>query len=523
MMAGGMVSRSGALDVLFLNLPSPPYRNVLRNYAGGFGISLPSTRAVVGHDGSAQPCMKLVYGFWDAVQSELSAGHIDAQAERLSAEELMQRIAALKPAVIMATVSLPSLDHDIRLLRRAKESAGGATIVACGTVCRPDETLQAVLADGTVDIAITGDTEAVSVLLARALLSPEGACDVPGTAVLDGGEPRRVEGGLLTDLAMLPPARFDLLPMPLYTSWEFGQRYHAMGKQFGGLARVFPLHMSRGCPYVCPYCPYPIGVGKKWLHRTPERFVEEMRGVVAAGTHHVVMQDQTIAENIGLLSEICEAIIAENLEVEWLCEARVGSLAPDTLALMRRAGCVRVHYGAETGDPELFAHEAKRFKATPIDDCLKNTRAAGIEPSLHFLVGFHAESWQSISATLDLIERANVTSGDCAIMTPYPGTRYYDEAKASGRIIARSWEDFTGTDAIVSTDHLSPVELIVARWRILSAIQANGHRGLRRRLNDAASALSASWPRFEAADAIDAAVDRSLHAARTASEQVVLP
>ena len=496
------------LDALFLNLPSPPGRNVLRNYAGAFGISLPTARTVVGHDGTTQPCTKLVYGYSAARRAGMRTAHLDAQVERLAAEPLRERVVAERPQVIVSVVSLPTLEHDLELLSALKE-ATGATIVVGGTVCRTAETLDAVLSSGTADVAITGDPEVVAVPLIEALLSGRSP-DVDGTARLDGGGVRHSkEGGEIEHLESLPIPLFDELPMDRYVSWEFGRARHLAGRQFGPLARVFPLFISRGCPYACPYCPYPLGLGKRWLHKPVEQFVEEVRGVVRSGTRNILLQDQTISEDLRNLTEVCEALIHEDIRIDWLCEARVGSLSAEMLALMHRAGCVRIHYGVETGDPDLFKSEAKRFRASPIDDCLRQTEAAGILPSLHFLVGFEGDSWRTIASTLDLIRRCNVGNGDCSIMTPYPGTRTHDQIRESGRLLARGWADYSGTEAIVTSDHMSAVELAMARWRILEALRENRRRGARRRLREAAAALRSTPPGDPISSIVDASARRA--------------
>lgn len=507
MTTGTAGAARGRLDALFLNLPSPPRRNVLRNYAGAFGISLPSPRTEVGHDGTTQPCTKLVYAYSAARRAGLRVAHVDAQAERLNADRLRQRALALRPDVIVSVVSLPTLEHDLELLAGIK-AAIGAKIVVAGTVCRANETLEVVLSSDTTNAAVTGDPEIVAVPLIEELLSGR-VPDLPGVAWVDTAGARHLNGGGEIDaLEDLPIPVFDELPMDRYVSWEFGRARRLMGKQYGPLARVFPLFISRGCPYACPYCPYPLGLGRRWLHKPAEQFVEEVRGVVRTGTRNVLLQDQTVSEDVENLSAVCEALIREDLRINWLCEARVGSLTPDMLKLMRRAGCVRIHYGAETGDPDLFKAEAKRFRTSPIDECLRQTKGAGILPSLHFLVGFSGDSWSSIAATLDLIGRCNVSDGDCSIMTPYPGTKAHEEIKAAGRLLARGWADYSGTDAIITSEHMSPVELAMARWRILEALSENRRRSARRRLREAAAALRSRRAADPVASAVDAASDR---------------
>lgn len=502
--------RGKQCDVLLVQLPSPPFQEVLRDYAGGFGIALPSSRSDYGHGSITQPSLSLAYAHAALVRDGRRATFVDAQAEGLGLHDLRQRFLHLAPRVIVSVVNLPSLASDIAVLGQLKE-ATGAHVVAVGTVCRASELLEAVFETGSVDSAVTGDAEVVVPRLVDALL--DGArVDVDGVATRDGhGRIVQRAGGELSDLDALPIPDFGALPLDRYRTWEFGRSARILGRQVGDYPRYFPLYFSRGCPYACSYCPYPVGVGKTWRRKSVGHVIEEFEQLAAAGTYRVLLRDQTVGEDLDYIADVCESFLAAGLRTQWLCETRPGSLPLELMKLMRKAGCVRIHYGVETGDAAVFALQAKRgIDPAVIDTCLARTEEAGIVPSLHFLVGFPQDTWQSIAATLRLIERCGVSNGDCALMTPYPGTRYYDRMRAEGRILVSGWEEFTGTEPIVAVDGLSPVELVTARWRILSALQANGRQGIRRRLGDAVTAMKGGRDALAAGPPIDGAIARSI-------------
>ncbi|HSK46377.1 MAG TPA: radical SAM protein [Coriobacteriia bacterium] len=474
-------------EALFVQPPSPPNRNVLRDYAGGYGVALSSTRAVWGADEITQPSLALVYAF-SAARKRFDSAFVDAQAEHLDRERLMEVVEGWRPSVIVAPVNLPSLYTDLEVLSALK-SRTGAKIVAAGTVC---STIPAdVFQGGTVDVAVSGDLEVVGERVVSALLAGAPLDAVPGITRLVGGEVIANPGGSLSDLDQLPIPAFDELPLDGYRTWEFGLRHHAGGKQFGGLPTYFPLYFSHGCPYGCQYCPYPIGFGRKWRRKSVDRVVEEFSAAAGAGIRNVLLRDQTIAEDLEYLNDVCVALTEADLGIRWLAEARLGSLPAPLLRLMHRAGCVRLHYGIETGDPDMFESEGKRGVGFDnIAGSLEQTYAAGILPSAHFLIGFPDETWASIERTASLIRELGIANGDCSLMTPYPGTQTYRTMAEEGRILANSWSDFTGEDPIVRLDHLSPMELSLGRWYVLQSIRANKDVTMRSRLRAAASALS---------------------------------
>lgn len=490
-------------DILFVNLPSPPRRDILREFAGGFGVALPSQRDAVGHGPVKQPYLALVYGATIAGHEGHEVGFLDAQAEGLGLDEFDARVRQAGPAVIVAPLGLPSLRFDLDMLGRAKR-ATGARVVTLGTVCRVNELLPEILGGGVVDVAISGDLEVVAKPLFEQMARGDELAGVPGCTLPGNGSVERTPGGEIVDLDALPVPDLTMLPMDAYRTWEFGRSHSLLGHQYGPLSRYFPLYTSRGCPHCCEYCPYPLGWGKRWRRKSVDHVLAEFAAVGATGTFNVLLRDQTISEDLGYLGSVCDALIDEKLGMRWLCEARPGSLAPETLEHMHAAGCVRVHYGVETGDTEVFVGDAKHgIDPGVIRASLADTRAAGIEPSLHFLVGFEHDSWRSVASTVDLIRSCRVGSGDCSIMTPYPGTRFYRRMREQGRILADSWDGFTGTRPILQLDGLSPVELVTARWRILSALEENRRRGVRRRLIDARQAIAGTAPPSDPAGDID--------------------
>jgi radical SAM superfamily enzyme YgiQ (UPF0313 family) len=226
-----------------------------------------------------------------------------------------------------------------------------------------------------------------------------------------------------------------------------------------------------------------------------EQSIEEVSAVVKAGTRRILLRDQVLPIEDGTLEAFCRGIQKANLNVEWLCEARLGSLDRSMLALMRGAGCVRIHYGVETGDSVTFETEAKRgVDSKSVRSSFAETQEAGITPSAHFLVGFLGDDWTSIGKTISLIREVGIADGDCSILTPYPGTKYFSELVAEGRLTPDTWDDFTGTNPVLKLDALSPVELIVARRCILNTLSANAPKSMRHRLSAAVQALKGSEP-----------------------------
>lgn len=442
--------------VLVLQPPSPPGMNVYRDYAGGYGTASPSDRAHYGHDRvPVVPCISLLYV---AALLELDGhrvGFLDGQAERLSAEGCCDRAAAFGPDVVVSVISLPSLWLDLALLRELKRAQPKCTVVAIGTTCRglPHE----VLSQGGVDVAVIGDAEVVLPSLLRALPGSEQLDGVAGIAFSRDGAVIQTPSAPLLD-------SLDTFPVPAYHLAAASRYWH---HHFGPEVRCAHVITSRGCPERCGfYCPYPFGFGPRTLFRPVEAVVEELtllrRHYDVGG---VVFRDMNFTASRPRTAQLCEEMLRRNLRLRWLCEVRLNQVNPELLSLMRAAGCERIHYGLETGDPKLLSEIGKPgVDLETATRAVAQAKAAGLNVQLHLMLGLPGETWDTVRQTQRTLRRLRPDSVQIVLPTPYPGTRFREEALADGRVrCPRDWPRYTGSDAIMDGDYMSVEEFVRAR------------------------------------------------------------
>ena len=111
------------MKILTLQPPSPPYMNVKRDYAGGMGVADPSTRAGYGHDKGyiTLPYMSLLYVTALLERANHEVSFLDAQADGLNIELLIERLREYTPEILVCVVNLPSIYGDMIIMREIKE------------------------------------------------------------------------------------------------------------------------------------------------------------------------------------------------------------------------------------------------------------------------------------------------------------------------------------------------------------------------------------------------------------------
>ena len=88
---------------------------------------------------------------------------------------------------------------------------------------------------------------------------------------------------------------------------------------------------------------------------SPARVVEMIQHLHDRwGVRHIMFVDDLFLASRVRVTEFCERLIDSGLRITWTCTARVDTVKPDVLALMKKAGCWEISFGLETGSNELL-------------------------------------------------------------------------------------------------------------------------------------------------------------------------
>ena len=145
------------------------------------------------------------------------------------------------------------------------------------------------------------------------------------------------------------------------------------------------------------------------------------------------------------LHEICDLLLANDLQhVPWIfvngIRANLADL--DLLKKLKAAGLKRTAFGVETGDPDMLARIDKHVDHETIRQAFLNAKQAGIETIGFFIIGLPGDTRQSMQRTIDFAIEVDPMIANFSMMTPYPGTRVYEEVKRNGRLLMADWDDY---------------------------------------------------------------------------------
>ncbi|MGE5553352.1 MAG: B12-binding domain-containing radical SAM protein [Betaproteobacteria bacterium] len=217
---------------------------------------------------------------------------------------------------------------------------------------------------------------------------------------------------------------------------------------------------SRGCPRRCRFCVAGAMANSRYRVRSVRSVVGELK--LLDRSRRVLFYDNTFGGSIVHSKNICRAIIAEGLGMEWSCELRVDNVDKDYMCLLRQAGCRKIQYGVESGSPRILPLLGKGITVEQVHRAVGLALDAGIEVYCTFTIGHPEETREDIDHTRNLMRmlRQWGAEAQAAIVVPFPGTELYDRREELGIVLEETrWDRFLTSRPTFSTPHLSRDEI----------------------------------------------------------------
>jgi radical SAM superfamily enzyme YgiQ (UPF0313 family) len=273
--------------------------------------------------------------------------------------------------------------------------------------------------------AVLGEGEATLPELVEALVSGADLAAVAGLALPGGG--RTAPRAPIHDLDSLPMPAWDLLDMDPYFRLSMG------GTSPTG--RAITQFTTRGCPWTCAFCHNLFG--RKFRARSPEAVLDEMRYLKRRfGPDEFELHDDAFNLDRDRVLEICRRIERERLGIHLAFPngLRGDRLDRDLLVALRDAGLHHTALSPETATPRLQEMLGKRMDLDRLLEAAAVCDELGILTQGYFMIGFPTETREEILATIDWACRSPLHAASFFAVTPFPGTRVAEWAKAAGRM-----------------------------------------------------------------------------------------
>lgn len=229
---------------------------------------------------------------------------------------------------------------------------------------------------------------------------------------------------------------------------------------------------SRNCPFKCIYC-VPSSLtfareienrnenGKKPLisYRSVESVEEELKILYEQGYKAIGFMDDNFIWTEKRTLALCE--ILKKYNFKWGCQARVDAITENIAKALGESGCLYVDLGVESFDDEILKFIKKGINREQIYEAIRLLKKYKVPVKLNILIGTSPlETKETLKDTLKRAKALKVDQIMFNIVSPFPGTEFYQMAKDNGWITTG---DYVPTDvqrhSILSYPHLSADEM----------------------------------------------------------------
>jgi len=383
---------------------------------------------------------------------------VDAIAEGLTDEEFLARVLWFKPDIVLIEAATASIFNDLEWARRIKYLVGSTVVFSGPHVSALKEAF--LTENPEVDYIIVGEYEFAFLELVKRIR------DKRDPLTLEGIGYRTAEGRIMLKGRTKRITRLDSLPFPERLTLPIYNYFDEAGGLRSPIAQILS---SRGCPFGCSFCLWPQTLygNRRYCFRSPRKVVDEIEMLIKEyGFSSFYFDDDTFNIGRDRILEICQEIKRRKLKINWSVMARADAFDSVTLKEMKKAGLHAVKLGVESASQKIIDACGKDLKISKVNQVVLMCKKLGINTHLTFMFGLPKETPNTITRTIDYALKLDPYSVQFSIVTPFFGTRLYDELKKENCLITKDWRLYDGNRfAVHRTKYLGPQELEEALHR----------------------------------------------------------
>jgi len=220
-----------------------------------------------------------------------------------------------------------------------------------------------------------------------------------------------------------------------------------------------PVQTSRGCPFDCSFCSVTGMFGRKYRFRSTENIIEELRRHDRRGSS-VFFYDDNFTANRERTKELLQAMIRERFKFQWTTQVRA-DVARDVelVRLMKKAGCHTVYIGFESVNPESLDAMKKKQTVADLVQAARVLRRHRIHIHGMFVLGFDEDDWKTVKKTVRFAKKARLSTTQFLILTPLPGSEFYNRMEAEHRLRFHDWALYDAHHVVFQPARFSLLDL----------------------------------------------------------------
>ena len=227
-------------------------------------------------------------------------------------------------------------------------------------------------------------------------------------------------------------------PLKVTRPIEFSKLSHLLFVYERGKSTI--VMPSRGCPFKCQFCGARSFWGKNYRFRSPENVVDEIEYYYKKfGFMFFRLWDYTFTLIPRRGIEICKEIIKRKLKIYFACQTRVDKITEDLVIWLKKAGCLFIGVGVESGSEKILKQINKQISIKSVIKAFSIFKKYNLPAYPFLMVGNPGETDETVQQTINLMKIINPYKIVTQITMVFPGTDLYKLAKKQGFIDDDYW------------------------------------------------------------------------------------
>ncbi len=399
------------------------------------------------------PFIPLSLGYLGAIceKNGYEVNVVDCQGERLDPEGFRKKLREIDTEVIGITSATLTYNSALKIAKISKEVLPNCITILGGCHATFWD-FNALRECPDLDIIVRKEGEITLLEILRKLEAKKNLDNIQGITFRKCNKIIRNEDRPYIE-------NLDDLPFPAHHLFNLNS-YIKVGKL------IIPLMTSRGCVYWCDFCTAVRMFGRKYRMRSPKNVVDEIELVHNKyDVDQFTFYDDAFTVDQKRTEEICDEILRRKLDVEWDCETRVDMVNKSLLEKMRKAGCIAVWFGVESGSQTIIDKMHKKFKIEQTRKAFEIAHEVGLMTVASVILGFPGETEETAWETINFVKSLNPVDVGFYIATPYPGTPLYETVKDNGWLKTEDFDKYDTATPVFETPYLSSEKLKEIRFK----------------------------------------------------------
>jgi radical SAM superfamily enzyme YgiQ (UPF0313 family) len=284
------------------------------------------------------------------------------------------------------------------------------------------------------DYVLEGEAEYALLELVNTMLGSGDPTTIAGVKWLNGNGR---QSSVATCTHRATPGHVDL-PLPGRDMIDLAI-YRSAWKSTG---RPFSLNLiaSRGCPFRCNWCAKPI-FGDAFQLRDAGEVALEMKLLKETyGAEHLWFADDIFGLNRHWLLEFARCVEKHHCAMPFKIQARADLLTKESVRALKRAGCIEVWMGVESGSQKVLDAMEKGLRVEEVIVARDYLKGEDIRACYFLQLGYPGERWEDLQKTIALVRDTRPDDVGVSFSYPLPNTRFY--AKVKQQLGAKqNWSD----------------------------------------------------------------------------------